>query len=60
MLEGGGGAAPGHTPVPASTAAGLDGLGLARLARLGLVLQWPVVLLGLAVLALALVLALKR
>ena len=60
VLEGGGGAAPGHTPVPASTAAGLDGLGLARLARLGLVLQWPVVLLGLAVLALALVLALKR
>jgi len=60
VLEGGGGAAPGHTPVPASTAAGLDGLGLARLARLGLVLQWPVVLLGLAVLALALVLALTR
>jgi len=60
VLEGGGGAAAGQPPAPASAAAGLDGLGLARLARLGLALQWPVALLGLAVLALALVLAFKR
>jgi len=60
VLEGGGGPGSGQVAAPASPASALDALSLPRLARLGLALHWPMVLLGLAVLVLALVLALKR
>lgn len=43
-----------------SNASAFAGLGLLQLARLGLAFNWPVVLLGIGVIALAVVLAVKR
>ena len=59
VLEGGS-AGPGQSAPAASSASPLAGLSAAQLARLGLAFNWPVALLGLGVLVLALVLALKR
>ncbi len=59
VLEGGS-AAPGQSAPAASSASPLAGLTAAQLARLGLAFNWPVALLGLGVLVLSLVLALKR
>lgn len=60
VLEGGSSTATGQAPVGASASTPFDGLSALRLARLGLAFNWPVALLGLGVLALALVLAFKR
>ena len=59
VLEGGT-SAPGQSAPAASAVSPLAGLSAAQLARLGLAFNWPVALLGLGVLVLALVLALKR
>jgi hypothetical protein len=59
MLDGKGTALPVDSSATHSLSP-LSGLSLGQLARLGLAFNWPVVLLGLGVIALAVVLALKR